>query len=436
MSMRYVLVSAILCVLGFLQPLAAQQGQSCIVVLSVHKGDQKALVDFLKAERTRLGFSNKELPIGEAVWDVPQHRAIIEKSLHLTREQLPMATTGTVDQALLPTQANRNCPPLQLETRVVASYLLNEWARRSGRPAIPFVYGKDGSDKPAGESTNAVDGSTLVKVPAGGCWVGSTEGELAELPPHKVVLPEFLIGKTEVTVGQFARFVEATGYKTEPESKGFGFVWNVDSWQRVPGANWRNPDGKGPSPNDFPVRQVTLADAEAYCQWAGLRLPTEEEWERAARGSAGRQYPWGNTWDKTRVTFGPEGLKAVGSHPSGASACGALDLAGSVREWTGTEYQTYSPLVVMADARPGRRQAVRGGSWAEPNPSTLRGAYRYTSQPAVSGDLIGFRVAADAGTLGMERHRERQRGSLGTHARHPPPKVELELQPRGRHSRG
>lgn len=240
----------------------------------------------------------------------------------------------------------------------------------------------------------------LVPVPAALYVMGDAGGEPDEAPRRVKVAP-FRIMRHEVTNRMFARFVEDSGYRTDPEKSGFGFVWD-GRWQRVAGADWRRPAGphvEGDAPEDHPVVQVSSGDAAAFCAWYGLRLPSEEEWEFAARGRDGRRFPWGNDsprqGDARRANFGTvaccatdayDGYLAtapVGSFPGGASPFGLLDMAGNVWEWTASPFP----------GRPGF-VALRGGGWGN-NPYCLRVSYRHGNPPDIGLDMVGFRCAAD-----------------------------------------
>ena len=207
---------------------------------------------------------------------------------------------------------------------------------------------------------------TVVEVPAGEFPMGSPEGvgSSDEQPVHQVYLDAYWVDMTEVTNRQFTMFVQATRYRTAVEIEGAG---NVDGNARAfklntEGADWQHPEGPDSSiaeRADFPVVQVTREDAQAYCQWAGGRLPTEAEWEKAAVSTDGRWNPWGNQLASCEVALVPDdrlggagcgqGAKpwSVGSLPAGASPYGALDMVGNVSEvvadWYDAGYYAKSP---------------------------------------------------------------------------------------------
>ncbi|MFI5340291.1 MAG: formylglycine-generating enzyme family protein, partial [Candidatus Methylomirabilales bacterium] len=217
----------------------------------------------------------------------------------------------------------------------------------------------------------------MVRIPAGTFIMGDThgDGEDDERPANRLTLPAFWIDRTEVTNAQFSRFVQTSGYRPQGE------------WQETAA-------GKDP----HPVVYVTWHDAVAYCRRAGMRLPTEAEWEYAARGADGRKYPWGDQWDDSRARFsgnrGNQTTAPVGSYPIGASPFGVLDMAGNVWEWMSSLYRPYA--YIPTDGRenpnaPGRR-VVRGGSWLL-NPWDLRAAHRDWAEPDYRSPYIGFRCA-------------------------------------------
>ncbi|MGV8119091.1 MAG: SUMF1/EgtB/PvdO family nonheme iron enzyme [Candidatus Xenobiia bacterium LiM19] len=224
--------------------------------------------------------------------------------------------------------------------------------------------------------TNPTDGADMILIPAGEFLMGSPAGTGRddERPQHKVYLDAFYICKYQVTNGQFARFVEETGYK--------------------PAGNWKEYAKWGRETH--PVVNVTWNDAAAYCNWAGGKLPTEAQWERAARGTDGRIYPWGNEWDASRCNSNSSGTIPVGSFPSGASPCGCMDMAGNVWEWCsdwyGEDYYGNSPS--RNPGGPGSRnyRVLRGGSWDCADAVGFRCAFRLRNTPGDRGSNCGFRV--------------------------------------------
>lgn len=255
-----------------------------------------------------------------------------------------------------------------------------------------------------------LDGAPMVLIPAGEFLRGSRTGEANERPARTLFLNTFALDQTEVTVARFTAFAEATGHRTVAEREGWAWVW-VGEWGkggkfvRTRGADWRHPKGPGSAPlPEHPVTQVSHQDAEAYCRWAGKRLPTEAEWEKAARGPDGRFYPWGETFEVGRAnTVGaadgfPE-VAPVGSFPAGVSPYGALDMAGNVWEWTAdwyrADYYGAAPARSPPGPPPGKTRVVRGGSWGGP-PDWSTVTNRYDRPPDYRNNKIGFRCARDA----------------------------------------
>jgi formylglycine-generating enzyme required for sulfatase activity len=198
-------------------------------------------------------------------------------------------------------------------------------------------------------------------------------------------LPEYWIGRAPVTNAQFARFVQATNYKTTAEKQGFGWAWTGSKWDQVKGADWRHPSGPNSSIGskvDHPVIQVSWHDAKAFCDWAGLILPSEQQWEKAARGTDGRLWPWGNeppTAEHCNFNMNVKDTTPVGNSLKGDSPYGCVDMAGNVWEWTGAWYEE------------GKTRALRGGSWYN-NDQNTRAAFRNYGNPDDGSGIVGFRV--------------------------------------------
>ena len=169
--------------------------------------------------------------------------------------------------------------------------------------------------------------------------MGSRDGPEDERPRHKVNVAEFLIDRTKVTNALFAEFLNAIGPRG---SRGENYFDSDDDDARIHriDGRWRTDAGH----ENHPVVEVSWFGALAYCQWAGKRVPTEAEWEKAARGTDGRKFPWGNQLPDGKVAHFGAGwneLRAVGTLPLGASPYGALDMAGNGWEWVSSAYRPY-----------------------------------------------------------------------------------------------
>jgi iron(II)-dependent oxidoreductase len=223
----------------------------------------------------------------------------------------------------------------------------------------------------------------MVLVPAGPFVMGSDEFG-REGPVRTVDLPAFRIDRFPVTNDEFARFVQESGHRAP-----------VDWVQGGPRA------GTG----RYPV-MVTWTDADAYARWAGKRLPTEAEWEKAARGTDGRRYPWGDEWDGSRartweiVATADERLEAVDARPAGASPYGCEQMVGLLEEWCADWYDAYPGSTYRSLGYGTRFRVLRGGAWIFTQ-THARCTYRCFELPdrppaemAVLG-APGFRCAAD-----------------------------------------
>ena len=235
---------------------------------------------------------------------------------------------------------------------------------------------------PPTPTPRAQAGVPMIEIPAGVFTMGSGKFEPNEAPPHEVELPTFYIDQFETTNADFERFVKATGYVTEAEKAGAKKTWRTEFTE-----------GK----DSHPVVRVTFNDAQAYCQWAGKRLPTEEEWEKAARGTDARDYPWGRDWDSTRANGKRSGLQstaAVGSFPQGASPYGVEDMAGNVKEWTDSVYRPYPGSTYQDEAYAQDLRVIRGGGWLD-DQKELATTARKALPPDANAKDLGFRCAAD-----------------------------------------
>jgi gamma-glutamyl hercynylcysteine S-oxide synthase len=213
----------------------------------------------------------------------------------------------------------------------------------------------------------------MVLVPAGEYVIGTDDGDEYERPRHTVRLRAFLVDRCEVTRAEYRRFLEATG-RPAPRS-------------------WSNDAG----PDTLPATGVTWADASAYAAWAGKRLPTEQEWEAAARGPDGRRYPWGGAWraDGANAAGSRGALAPVGSYPAGASPYGALDMVGNAWEWTASDPTPYRGGVFPEKPEEGSK-VVRGGSF-ESGDRRATATYRnWIVEKGQNYDDTGFRCATDA----------------------------------------
>ncbi len=245
--------------------------------------------------------------------------------------------------------------------------------------------------------TRPADGMVMVYIPAGEFEMGSTDGGDDEQPVHEVVLDGFWIDRTEVTNARFAAFLNEQGNQTEGGATWLNIGDEDCRIERSEGA-YRPVSGYA----NHPVIEVTWYGAAAYCEWVGGRLPTEAEWEVAARGPEGYAYPWGNSapdcslanyWGKDGGCVG--GTTTVGSYPTGASWVGAQDLAGNVWEWVGDWYGPYAAGRQVNPTGPssGELRVVRGGSW-DGDQYYARCSARLRDRPDFSSDDLGFRCVS------------------------------------------
>ncbi len=249
----------------------------------------------------------------------------------------------------------------------------------------------------AREVIDPTDGMVLVPVTAGEFQMGSSKAEDPqaldeELPPHIVYLRDYWIDKTEVSNAQYA-MCTAAGVCTNP----------ANNTSQTRGSYYENSQYA-----DYPVIFVSWSQANAYCTWAGRRLPTEAEWEKAARGQDGRIYPWGNAFDGTLANYcdlncqapwkddrfddGYGDTSPVGTYRDGASMYGVLDMAGNVYEWVADWFGPYGLSRQLNPTGPdsGQEKIIRGGSWGD-DPAHIRSSIRSRMNGDSALNFIGFR---------------------------------------------
>ena len=263
------------------------------------------------------------------------------------------------------------------QTAVSRIELLEQARERTTKDFVSLGSNPEGFE----ERWRVRDGVIVVRIPEGPFLMGSEhpQSEADERPSHQVVVDEFLIDKTEVTWRQYAKFASSEGHALPPSPM----------WGQLP---------------HYPLSFVTWEEAEEYCRWVGGRLPTEAEWEKAARGTDGRDYPWGKEWDPTRcnsISGGMHRPQPVGSYHGCASPYGVLDMAGShwqwVSDWYGADYYANSPERNPQGPATGSARVKRGGYWMN-HPTQIRVTHRGKSAPDWRNAPHGFRCAHD----GME----------------------------------
>ncbi|MFN8481867.1 MAG: SUMF1/EgtB/PvdO family nonheme iron enzyme [Anaerolineae bacterium] len=288
--------------------------------------------------------------------------------------------------------------PASKDTSAATPPAREQDAQPQARPRIevaPPPPTPESGDPKLGDRMTDDKGVTMVYVPPGKFTMGASDISDREKPPHEVIIARgFWLDLTPVTNAMYAQFVKDGGYKKQE-------CWTKGGWAWVQKA-------KGTGPKDYqrftdpeqPRVGVTWFEADAYCRWRGGRLPTEAEWEWAARGPENRQYPWGNEFDAKRVVFGDNsGGKTApvnaNTRLDGASWVGALDMSGNVWEWTSSLYQPYpykaeDERESLEDDKKAR--VVRGGSWYN-SEDVLLAAFRLDAYPSYEYYSYGFRCA-------------------------------------------
>lgn len=314
----------------------------------------------------------------------------------LEETQPPYIPPPSVQKVLGSADSQPN-PPKILEPPPPGRRRINWWLISgltiSGLLIITFwkIYPAISAMLAAKEIIDPIDGMALVYIPAGEFKMGSPD---KASPQHTVYLNAYRIDKTEVSNVQYARCV-AEGGCTKP----------ANNYSATRGSYYDDSEYA-----DYPVIFVSWGQAAAYCSWTGRRLPTEAEWEKAARGPDSSIYPWGNTFDGTRGNYcdincqrnwrddrfddGYFDTSPVGAYSAGASMYGILDMAGNVHEWVADWFAPYSSESQTEPAGPdsGQDKIMRGGSWGD-DPDHIRSDIRSPINPDNWMDFIGFRCA-------------------------------------------
>jgi formylglycine-generating enzyme required for sulfatase activity len=274
---------------------------------------------------------------------------------------------------------------------VILSLSPVDWTQVSLAGEVP---GKNGQDDVA--TAKGKDGAPMVLIPAGPFTMGSNDGLPNERPEHQITIDPYYIDQFEVSMTLYDKFLRDANHDSPP-------TWDDEATSTV---------------GDRPAVGMGWGDAAAYCKWAGKRLPTEAEWEKAARGVDGRRYPWGHmqpfvdianynrgVWVSEAVTLvavggGVEGMSVRhGLKQGGRSPYGLHHMAGNAAEWVADwydrEYYQASPDKNPTGPANGDRKVIRGGSWAD-LPAALRVTARMSAEPEYQDRTIGFRCAMDA----------------------------------------
>jgi eukaryotic-like serine/threonine-protein kinase len=252
----------------------------------------------------------------------------------------------------------------------------------AGEGAATTSAGNANANAAAGQSASAQEAPPgMARVAGGAFMMGRNDGDEYERPAHSVSVRTFFMDKYEVTCEDYARFLQGSNYPRVPAG------WGGRSY----------PAGAA----RLPVTGVTWDDANAYARWAGKRLPTEDEWEFAARGTDGRRYPWGNEWRAGMANADSDGeankgLAEVGKY-GGASPSGLFDMAGNVWEWTASPFAPYpgGPSLNRIKMPEGAVRVVRGGSW-DSSKKFATTTYRGYWSVKDARPTVGFRCAKDA----------------------------------------
>jgi len=330
--------------------------------------------------------NNPSKPLGDSRGNA-RNRALVD----ICEKILEVATRVPIradDTPSMPSSASSNSVPVATAS-----------GERVGTPHISFE-----------PRTNSKDAAEIIWIPAGTFQMGDVEQK--DNPQRIVTLDGYWIYKTPVTVTQYRQFCSETN-REMPDAPDWGWI------------------------EKHPIVNVNWIDATAYCDWAGMHLPTDAQWEKAARGTDGRMYPWGDEWDDSKCansagSYNPKSTSPVGSYREGASPYGVLDMSGNVCEWCedwyASDYFATENPIGPTGPDAGKGRVLRGGSWAEYKTSHFICALRNDSPPATKDKRVGFRCCASAG-------RERYCWRIHAPSRRRAGRIKSRLTPRPGHKR-
>ena len=379
---------------------------SVLLIDELNKSTTIKVIDLELSDKVDklLAFANSDkcdqtqckVPIGNAI---PAQKLLASTAIRLGKTFLMNVRLIDIEKNVVEFSAKEQMPyekdeDLEPLMQLVALDLREHFGEKVERPHAasptqPQTPTSTPASAPLGNSApvvpefhnDAAKGGTMVAVPAGEFWMGCNEQVdkqcgSDEKPYHKVYLDAFYIDKFLVTQGKYNECVSSGKCSANQKYDGF-----TGDRQPVVGVSWEY--------------------AKSYCEWAGKRLPTEAEWEKAARGTDGRIYPWGNGIDTTKANYSDSKIGKttnVGSYPSGASPYGALDMAGNVWEWVadwyGENYYRNSPSKNPPGPDSGTYRVLRGGSWTL-SARFLRSSTRLRDNPTYRSADNGFRCLRD-----------------------------------------
>lgn len=321
--------------------------------------------------------AGKELYMAPESWSVADFSASRKSDVWAVGVTLYQMLTGQLPFRTVAEILTKDPPPLPRGVSAAVADAVRAALTKdeSKRPSADELHAMlQGRSQERQVKVNDKDGAEMIFIPAGEFIMGSNDYD-HEKPQRKVCLDGYWIYKYPVTVAQYRKFCEATKWKM-PDAPNWG---------------WKD---------DHPIVNVTWHDAVTYCEWAGVRLATEAEWEKAARGTDGRKFPWGDEWNENKCanSIKPNHLSntvAVGSYPQGVSPFGVLDMAGNVWEWCSSLHAPYpyNSNDGREDLKALGERVLRGGSWGDGYEVNFRCAGRGGSYPDGWWTCGGFRCA-------------------------------------------